>query len=99
MLFYQGPTHRLESTPPDSEKMLSVLRLSDLSTDEEDAVHCKINKCEKKIDSLMHAVGTLKNEVRRQCGDLLAQAFFDRLGTGVEPRCSGRPLRPLISSL
>lgn len=72
LLFYQGPTHRLEITPPDSEKMLSVLRLSDLSTDEEDAVHCKMNEYEKKIDSLMNVVGTLKNEVRRQCKDLLS---------------------------
>uniref|UniRef100_A0A8C0BQE7 Outer dense fiber protein 2 n=1 Tax=Buteo japonicus TaxID=224669 RepID=A0A8C0BQE7_9AVES len=63
---WEGPTHRLEITPPDSEKMLSVLRLSDLSTDEEDAVYCKMNKCEKKLDSLMNVVGTLKNEVKLQ---------------------------------
>nr|XP_003229700.2 PREDICTED: outer dense fiber protein 2 [Anolis carolinensis] len=61
---WEGPTHRLEITPPDSEKLLSVLRLSDLSTDEEDAVHCKMNKYEKKIDSLLNVVGTLKNEVK-----------------------------------
>uniref|UniRef100_A0A670Z6K5 Outer dense fiber protein 2 n=1 Tax=Pseudonaja textilis TaxID=8673 RepID=A0A670Z6K5_PSETE len=60
----QGPTHRLEITPPDSDKLLSVLRLSDLSTDEEDAIHCKMNKYEKKIDSLLNVVGTLKNEVK-----------------------------------
>jgi len=51
--------------------MLSVLRLSDLSTDEEDAVYCKMKEYEKKIDSLMNVVGTLKNEVRRECKDLL----------------------------
>uniref|UniRef100_A0A6J0TPJ0 Outer dense fiber protein 2 n=1 Tax=Pogona vitticeps TaxID=103695 RepID=A0A6J0TPJ0_9SAUR len=61
---WEGPTHRLEITPPDSEKLLSVLRLSDLSTDEEDAIHCKMNKYEKKIDSLLNVVGTLKNEVK-----------------------------------
>uniref|UniRef100_A0A8B9C1H5 Outer dense fiber protein 2 n=1 Tax=Anser brachyrhynchus TaxID=132585 RepID=A0A8B9C1H5_9AVES len=61
---WEGPTHRLEITPPDSEKMLSVLRLSDLSTDEEDAVCCKMNEYEKKIDSLMNTVGTLKNEAK-----------------------------------
>ncbi|XP_066466965.1 outer dense fiber protein 2 [Tiliqua scincoides] len=60
---WEGPTHRLEITPPDSDKLLSVLRLSDLSTDEEDAIHCKMNKYEKKIDSLLNVVGTLKNEV------------------------------------
>lgn len=59
----QGPTQRLEITPPDSEKLLSVLRLSDLSTDEDDTINCKMNKYEKKIDSLMNVVGTLKNEV------------------------------------
>ncbi|XP_063000949.1 outer dense fiber protein 2 isoform X1 [Elgaria multicarinata webbii] len=61
---WEGPTHRLEITPPDSEKLLSVLRLSDLSTDEEDAIHCKMNKYEKKIDSLLNVVGSLKNEVK-----------------------------------
>ncbi|XP_075761753.1 outer dense fiber protein 2 isoform X5 [Pelodiscus sinensis] len=63
---WEGPTHRLEITPPDSEKLLSVLRLSDLSTDEEDAIHSKMNKYEKKIDSLMNVVGTLKNEAKMQ---------------------------------
>ncbi|KFQ99371.1 Outer dense fiber protein 2, partial [Opisthocomus hoazin] len=63
---WEGPTHRLEITPPDSEKMLSVLRLSDLSTDEEDAVYCKMKEYEKKIDSLMNVVGTLKNEAKLQ---------------------------------
>ncbi|XP_027637661.1 outer dense fiber protein 2 isoform X2 [Falco peregrinus] len=54
---WEGPTHRLEIVPPDSEKMLSVLRLSDLSTDEEDA---------EKIDSLINVVGTMKNEAKLQ---------------------------------
>uniref|UniRef100_A0A8C3S088 Outer dense fiber protein 2 n=1 Tax=Chelydra serpentina TaxID=8475 RepID=A0A8C3S088_CHESE len=63
---WEGPTHRLEITPPDSEKLLSVLRLSDLSTDEEDAIHSKMNKYEKKIDSLMNVVGTLKSEAKIQ---------------------------------
>ncbi|XP_009952368.1 PREDICTED: outer dense fiber protein 2 isoform X1 [Leptosomus discolor] len=63
---WEGPTHRLEITPPDSEKMLSVTRLSDLSTDEEDAVCCKMNAYEKKIDSLMNVLGTLTNETKLQ---------------------------------
>lgn len=46
--------------------MQSVLRLSDLSTDDDDATCSKMNKYEKKIDSLMNMVGTLKKEVRRQ---------------------------------
>ncbi|KAM8796745.1 outer dense fiber protein 2 [Eudromia elegans] len=63
---WEGPTHRLEITPSDSEKMMSVMRLSDLSTDEEDAVCCKLSEYEKKIDSLMNVVGTLKNEAKMQ---------------------------------
>ncbi|XP_015734652.1 outer dense fiber protein 2 isoform X2 [Coturnix japonica] len=63
---WEGPTHRLEITPPDSDKMIPVLRLSDLSTDEEDAVCCKMNEYERRIDSLMNVVGTLKNEARLQ---------------------------------
>ncbi|XP_010085216.1 PREDICTED: outer dense fiber protein 2 [Pterocles gutturalis] len=63
---WEGPTHHLEGAPSDSEKMLSVLRLSDLSTDEEDAIYCKINEYEKKIGSLMNTVGMLKNEAKLQ---------------------------------
>ncbi|XP_074779878.1 outer dense fiber protein 2 isoform X1 [Athene noctua] len=63
---WEGPARRLEITSPDSERMLSVLRLSDLSTDEEDAVYSKMNKYEKKIDSLMNEVGTLKNKAKLQ---------------------------------
>lgn len=46
------------------EKMMSALRISDLSTDEEEVLRSKINSYERKIDSLMCEVGTLKNEVR-----------------------------------
>ncbi|KAM5146767.1 outer dense fiber protein 2 isoform 2-T2 [Mantella aurantiaca] len=60
---WEGSTHRLEITPPDMEKMMSALRMSDLSTDEEEVLRGKINTYEKKIDSLMCEVGTLKNEV------------------------------------
>ncbi|XP_041908245.1 outer dense fiber protein 2 isoform X2 [Corvus kubaryi] len=60
-------TERLELTPnPECERMQSVLRLSDLSTDDDDATCSKINKYEKKIDSLMNMVGTLKKEVKMQ---------------------------------
>lgn len=55
--------------------MQSVMRLSDLSTDDDDPACCKINKYEKKIDSLMNMVGTLKKEVRRQWKDLLTAAL------------------------
>ncbi|XP_051492534.1 outer dense fiber protein 2 isoform X2 [Apus apus] len=63
---WEGPTHRLEITPPDSDKML---RLSDLSTDEEDAVYSKMNEYEKKIDTLMNVVGSLKTEAKLQKKD------------------------------
>ncbi|XP_063030488.1 outer dense fiber protein 2 isoform X2 [Melospiza melodia melodia] len=48
------------------DRMQSVMRLSDLSTDDDDPACCKINKYEKKIDSLMNMVGTLKKEVKMQ---------------------------------
>uniref|UniRef100_A0A8C5J750 Outer dense fiber protein 2 n=1 Tax=Junco hyemalis TaxID=40217 RepID=A0A8C5J750_JUNHY len=50
----------------ESDRMQSVMRLSDLSTDDDDPACCKINKYEKKIDSLMNMVGTLKKEVKMQ---------------------------------
>lgn len=60
----QNPPHCLEITPPSSEKLVSVMRLSDLSTEDDDSGHCKMNRYDKKIDSLMNAVGCLKSEVR-----------------------------------
>lgn len=61
--------------------MQSVLRLSDLSTEDDDPTCCKINKYEKKIDNLMNMVGTLKKEVRRQWKDLLGlcNCSFDKM--------------------
>lgn len=55
MFIFQGPTHRLEINHAN--------RVEDLSTDEEDRVHDQMRGYEKKIDSLMSEVGTLKNEV------------------------------------
>uniref|UniRef100_A0A672UWP5 Outer dense fiber protein 2 n=1 Tax=Strigops habroptila TaxID=2489341 RepID=A0A672UWP5_STRHB len=57
---WEGPAHRLEVAPPDSDKMPSVMHLSDLSADEEDVVCCRMNEYEKKIDSLINAVGMMK---------------------------------------
>uniref|UniRef100_A0A672LYD0 Outer dense fiber protein 2 n=1 Tax=Sinocyclocheilus grahami TaxID=75366 RepID=A0A672LYD0_SINGR len=60
-----GPSHRLEITPPqEPECSQSPLRIEDLSTDEEEALHGRINQYERKIDSLMTEVSSLKNEVR-----------------------------------
>ncbi|XP_064533097.1 outer dense fiber protein 2 isoform X2 [Pseudopipra pipra] len=64
-LKWEESSQRLEVTP-DSERMQSVLRLSDLSTDDDDAACSQMNKYEKKIDSLMNMVGTLKKEVKLQ---------------------------------
>lgn len=50
----QGTSHKLEVNQP---------RIEDLSTDEEDRVHDQMRGYEKKIDSLMNEVGSLKNEV------------------------------------
>ncbi|XP_058528342.1 outer dense fiber protein 2 isoform X3 [Ochotona princeps] len=58
----KNPPHCLEITPPSSEKLVSVMRLSDLSTEDDDSGHCKMNHYDKKIDSLMNAVGCLKSE-------------------------------------
>ncbi|XP_061867700.1 outer dense fiber protein 2 isoform X2 [Colius striatus] len=61
----EGPAHRLESNPLDSEKMWPMLHLSDLSADEEDAVHCTMNRY-GKMDSLLNAMGTPKNKAKLQ---------------------------------
>lgn len=62
--FVQGPSHCLEINPlPEPEPSRSALRLEDLSTDEEEARHGRINQYERKIDSLMTEVSSLKNEV------------------------------------
>ncbi|KAM4760842.1 outer dense fiber protein 2 isoform 3-T5 [Cyanocitta cristata] len=66
-LKWEESTERLEVRPnPECERMQSVLHLSDLSTDDDDATCSKMNKYEKKIDSLMNMVGTLKKEVKMQ---------------------------------
>ncbi|XP_064649329.1 outer dense fiber protein 2-like isoform X5 [Lineus longissimus] len=62
-LSWQGPSHRLEIQPQLEDKSM---RLSDLSTDDEDRVHSKMRQYESKIDSLMTEMGTLKNEVDLQ---------------------------------
>lgn len=60
----KGPTHRLEMrAAPESDLSHSALRLADLSTDEEEALQGRIHQYERKIDSLMTEVGSLKNEV------------------------------------
>ncbi|XP_029391910.1 outer dense fiber protein 2 isoform X3 [Mus pahari] len=74
----KNPPHCLEITPPSSEKLVSVMRLSDLSTEDDDSGHCKMNRYDKKIDSLMNAVGCLKSEVKMQKGERqMAKRFLE----------------------
>uniref|UniRef100_A0A5F9DB49 Outer dense fiber protein 2 n=1 Tax=Oryctolagus cuniculus TaxID=9986 RepID=A0A5F9DB49_RABIT len=75
---WENPPHCLEITPPSSEKLVSVMRLSDLSTEDDDSGHCKMNHYDKKIDSLMNAVGCLKSEVKMQKGERqMAKRFLE----------------------
>lgn len=60
---WEGPSHRLEVSPPHGG---GTLRMEDLSTSEEDEVHGKIRSYEKKIGSLMSEVGSLKTEREMQ---------------------------------
>uniref|UniRef100_A0A671Y1E4 Outer dense fiber protein 2 n=1 Tax=Sparus aurata TaxID=8175 RepID=A0A671Y1E4_SPAAU len=64
---WEGPTHRLEITPPlpepEPEHSPSALRLADLTSEEEEGLHGRISQYEKTIDSLLTEVSTLKNEV------------------------------------
>uniref|UniRef100_A0A8C8D3N5 Outer dense fiber protein 2 n=1 Tax=Oncorhynchus tshawytscha TaxID=74940 RepID=A0A8C8D3N5_ONCTS len=59
---WEGHTHRLEITPlPQSEISHSLLRFADLSSEEEEVLHGRINQYERKIDSLMTEVSTFKS--------------------------------------
>jgi hypothetical protein len=77
---HQNPPHCLEITPPSSEKLVSVMRLSDLSTEDDDSGHCKMNRYDKKIDSLMNAVGCLKSEVREAAGIASKEDMWENPG-------------------
>ncbi|XP_053329375.1 outer dense fiber protein 2 [Spea bombifrons] len=77
-LKWEGITHRLDITPPDTEKMVSALRLSDLST-EGGTIHRKINTYEKKIDSLVNKVETLKHEVELKKKEHVLERYEGKL--------------------
>ncbi|XP_072488692.1 outer dense fiber protein 2 isoform X9 [Notamacropus eugenii] len=75
---WENPPRCLDISPPSSEKLVSVMRLSDLSTEDEDSSHCKTNRYEKKMDSLMNTVGCLKSEVKMQKGERqMAKRFLE----------------------
>lgn len=85
---HQNPPHCLEITPPSSEKLVSVMRLSDLSTEDDDSGHCKMNRYDKKIDSLMNAVGCLKSEVRELMGQAVGTLRTSGLACGCLPQAA-----------
>lgn len=68
IIYTKGPTHRLEITPPlpepDTEHSHSTLRLADLTSEDEERMHGRISQYERKIDSLLTEVSSLKNEVK-----------------------------------
>ncbi|XP_055731239.1 outer dense fiber protein 2-like isoform X2 [Salvelinus fontinalis] len=60
---WEGPTHRLEiTTLPQPEISHSPLRFADLSSEEEEVLHGRINQYERKIDSLMTEVELRRKE-------------------------------------
>ncbi|CAO2596501.1 Outer dense fiber protein 2 [Lemmus lemmus] len=74
----KNPPHCLEITPPSSENLVSVMQLSDLSTEDNDSGHCTMNHYDKKIDSLLNTVGCLKSEVKMQKGECqMAKRFLE----------------------
>uniref|UniRef100_A0A3P9NGC3 Outer dense fiber protein 2 n=1 Tax=Poecilia reticulata TaxID=8081 RepID=A0A3P9NGC3_POERE len=59
---WEGPTHCLEIKPPEPEPD-PELRLSDLTSEDEQRLRGRISQYEKKIEGLMSEVSSLKTEV------------------------------------
>ncbi|XP_070845727.1 outer dense fiber protein 2 isoform X2 [Chaetodon trifascialis] len=80
---WEGPTHRLEITPPlpepEPEHSQSVLRLADLTSEEEEGLHGQIRQYERKIDSLLTEVSSLKNEVELRKKEQLLERQSEQL--------------------
>ncbi|XP_045923300.1 outer dense fiber protein 2 [Micropterus dolomieu] len=80
---WEGPTHRLEITPPlpepEPEHSQSALRLADLTSEEEEGLHGRISQYERKIDSLMTEVSSLKNEVELRKKEQLLERQSEQL--------------------
>uniref|UniRef100_A0A3Q2CL95 Outer dense fiber protein 2 n=1 Tax=Cyprinodon variegatus TaxID=28743 RepID=A0A3Q2CL95_CYPVA len=64
---WEGPTQSLEITPPlpepEPERSQSVLHVSDLTSEEEEVLQGRISHYERKIESLMSEVSSLRTEV------------------------------------
>uniref|UniRef100_A0A665VUC8 Outer dense fiber protein 2 n=1 Tax=Echeneis naucrates TaxID=173247 RepID=A0A665VUC8_ECHNA len=80
---WEGPMHRLEITPPvpgpEPKHSYSALRLSDLMSEEEEGLHGRISQYERKIDSLLTEVNSLKNEVELRKKEQLLERQSERL--------------------
>ncbi|XP_032395289.1 outer dense fiber protein 2 isoform X1 [Etheostoma spectabile] len=78
---WEGPTHCLEITPPlpDPEPEQSALRLADLTSEEEEGLHGQISQYERKIDSLLTEVSSLKNEVKLRKKEQLLERQSEQL--------------------
>ncbi|KAL4660330.1 outer dense fiber protein 2-like isoform X1 [Arapaima gigas] len=76
---FESPTNQLEITlVPEADHTHSLLH-SDLSTDEEEILHDRINQYERKIDSLMAEVGSLKNETALRKKEQLLERRLEEL--------------------
>ncbi|XP_035523524.1 outer dense fiber protein 2 [Morone saxatilis] len=80
---WEGPTHHLEISPPlpepEPEHSQSALRLADLTSEEEEGLHGRISQYERKIDSLLTEVSTLKNEVELRKKEQLLERQSEQL--------------------
>ena len=72
-MYLQGQSSRLEIGAPESEH---IIRVQDVSTDEEEREHSYARGYEKKIGNLMDEVGALKSEV---CSFKIRGLNFDML--------------------
>ncbi|XP_023816642.1 outer dense fiber protein 2 isoform X1 [Oryzias latipes] len=82
---WEGPTHCLEVTPPvaepepEPEPGQPVLRLADLTSEKEEDLQGRISQYERKIDSLLTEISSLKNEVELQKKDHLLERQTEQL--------------------
>ncbi|XP_037609272.1 outer dense fiber protein 2 [Sebastes umbrosus] len=80
---WEGPTHCLEITPPlpepEPEHSQSVLRVDDLSSEEEEGLHGRISQYERKIECLLTEVSSLKNEVELRKKEQLLERQTEQL--------------------
>ncbi|XP_010767989.1 outer dense fiber protein 2-like, partial [Notothenia coriiceps] len=79
---WEGPTHRLEIPPPlheEPEHSQSALRLADLTSEEEEGLHGRINQYERKIESLLTEVSSLKIEVELRKKEQLLERQSEQL--------------------